>query len=255
MSVKPFHWWDVIFQALIKPVLHTFNHPYKCNAYLLYTKQNTDRMLKFDWLRAGPYACVRTGVWTGWTSVHNNKGKHWLFVVLLVWVYNKALINLEFGPYGKYLLWRHAARTSLRSVHTAWHHNKYFRVWTALSVNKSIVFSWMVIDKTTVLNENPERVHVRWIAKARERNWIDWSIECSATPRSFPGISKWWLWYLGTHSVCLQLKDGHAFFERKLGQNKSFFIFLRSRPGSEKRMVFLSKTLQIRACSGEKLQN
>ena len=32
---------------------------------LLYTRQNTDRMLKFDWLRAGPYACVRTGVWTG----------------------------------------------------------------------------------------------------------------------------------------------------------------------------------------------
>ena len=32
---------------------------------LLYTKQNTDRMLKFDSLRAGPYACVRTGVWTG----------------------------------------------------------------------------------------------------------------------------------------------------------------------------------------------
>ena len=32
---------------------------------LLYTKQNMDRMLKFDWLRAGPYACVRTGVWTG----------------------------------------------------------------------------------------------------------------------------------------------------------------------------------------------
>ena len=31
---------------------------------LLYTRQNTDRMLKFDWLRAGPYACVRTGVWT-----------------------------------------------------------------------------------------------------------------------------------------------------------------------------------------------
>ena len=108
---------------------------------LLYTKQNTDRMLKFDWLRAGPYACVRTGVWTGWTSVHNNKWKHWLFVVLLVWVYNKALINLEFGPYGKYLLWRHAAWTSLRSVHTAWRHNKYFRVWTALSVNKSILFS------------------------------------------------------------------------------------------------------------------
>ena len=26
---------------------------------------NTDRMLKFDWLRAGPYACVQTGVWTG----------------------------------------------------------------------------------------------------------------------------------------------------------------------------------------------
>ena len=96
-------------------------------------------MLKFDWLRAGPYACVRNGVWTGWTSVHNNKGKRWLFVVLLVWVYNKALINLEFGPYGKYLLWRHAARTSLRSVRTAWRHNKYFRVWTALSVNKSIL--------------------------------------------------------------------------------------------------------------------
>ena len=65
-------------------------------SYLLYTKQNTDRTLKFDWLRAGPYACVQTGIWTGWTSVHNNKGKHWLFVVLLVWVYNKALINLEF---------------------------------------------------------------------------------------------------------------------------------------------------------------
>ena len=32
---------------------------------LLYTKQNTDRMLKFDWLSASPYACVRTGVWTG----------------------------------------------------------------------------------------------------------------------------------------------------------------------------------------------
>ena len=32
---------------------------------LLYTIQNTDRMLKFDWLRAAPYACVRTGVWTG----------------------------------------------------------------------------------------------------------------------------------------------------------------------------------------------
>ena len=107
---------------------------------LLYTKQNTDRMLKFDWLRASPYACVQTGVWTGWTSVHNNKGKHWLFVVLLVWVYNKALINLEFGPYRKYLLWRHAARTSLRSVCTAWRHNKYFRVWTSLSVNKSIIY-------------------------------------------------------------------------------------------------------------------
>ena len=26
------------------------------------------------------------------------------FVVLLVWVYNKALINLEFGPYRKYFL-------------------------------------------------------------------------------------------------------------------------------------------------------
>ena len=70
---------------------------------LLYTKENTDRMLKFDWLRASPYACVPTGVWTGSTSVHNNKGKHRLFVVLLVWVYNKALINLEFGPYGKCL--------------------------------------------------------------------------------------------------------------------------------------------------------
>ena len=111
----------------------------RLNQILLYTKQNTDRILKFDWLRAGPYACVRTGVWTGWTSVHNNKGKQWLFVVLLVWVYNKALINLEFGPYGKNLLWRHAARTSLRSVRTAWRHNKYFRVWTALSVNKSII--------------------------------------------------------------------------------------------------------------------
>ena len=32
---------------------------------LLYTKQNTDRMLKFDWLRASPYACVWTGIWTG----------------------------------------------------------------------------------------------------------------------------------------------------------------------------------------------
>ena len=105
--------------------------------HLLYTKQNTDRMLKFDWLRA----CVRNGVWTGWTSVYNNKGKHLLFVVLLVWVYNKALINLEFGPYGKYLLWRHAARTSLRSVRTSWRHNKYFHVWTALSVNKSIIFT------------------------------------------------------------------------------------------------------------------
>ena len=109
---------------------------------LLYTKQNTDRMLKSDWLRASPYTCVRTGIWTGWTSVHNNKGKHWLSVVLLVWVYNKALINLEFGPYGKYLLWRHAARTSLRSVHTAWRHNKYFRVWTTLSVNKSVLFKF-----------------------------------------------------------------------------------------------------------------
>ena len=108
---------------------------------LLYTKQNTDRIPKFDWLRAGAYACVRIGVWTGWTSVHNIKRKHWPFVVLLVWVYNKALINLEFGPYGIYLLWRHAARTSLRSVRTAWRHNKYFRVWTALSVNKSIISS------------------------------------------------------------------------------------------------------------------
>ena len=63
------------------------------------------------------------------------------FVVLFVWVYNKALISLEFGPYGKYLLWRHAARTSLRSVRTAWRHNKYFRVWTALSVNKSMVMT------------------------------------------------------------------------------------------------------------------
>ena len=109
--------------------------------YLLYTKQNTGRMLKFDWLRAGPYACVRIGVWTGWTSVHNNKGKHWLFVVLLVWVYNKALINLELGPYGKYLLWRHAAWTSTRSVRTAWRHNKYFRVWTALLVNNCIILA------------------------------------------------------------------------------------------------------------------
>ena len=56
-----------------------------------------------------------------------------------MWVYNKGLINLEFGPYKKYLLWRHATRTSLRSVHTAWRHNKYFLVWTALSVNKSII--------------------------------------------------------------------------------------------------------------------
>ena len=43
---------------------------------LLYTEQNTDRMLKFDWLGAGPYACVRTVVWTGCTLVHNNKAKH-----------------------------------------------------------------------------------------------------------------------------------------------------------------------------------
>ena len=27
------------------------------------------------------------------------------------------------------------------------------------------VFSWMVVDKRTVLNENRERVHVRWTAK------------------------------------------------------------------------------------------
>ena len=63
-----------------------------------------DKMLKFDWLRAGPYACVRTGVWTGSTSVHNNKGK---------------------------------------LVVTSYRHNKYFRVWTALSVNKSIMYIYI----------------------------------------------------------------------------------------------------------------
>ena len=26
------------------------------------------------------------------------------FCILLVWIYNKALIDFEFGPYGKYLL-------------------------------------------------------------------------------------------------------------------------------------------------------
>ena len=122
-----------------------------------------DRMIKFDLLRAGPYACIRTGVWTSWTSVHNNKGKHWLFVVLLVWVYNKALINLEFGPYRKYLLWRHAARTSLRSVSTAWRHNKYFCIWTALSVNKSIIGFFNLFKEWksyTIKNRKPINKHV-----------------------------------------------------------------------------------------------
>ena len=46
----------------------------------------------------------------------------------------------------------------------------------------------MVVDKRTVLNENRERVHVRWTGK--RGNEIDWSIECGVTPRSFPRVSK-----------------------------------------------------------------
>ena len=46
----------------------------------------------------------------------------------------------------------------------------------------------MVVDKRTVLNENRERVHVRWTTK--RGNEIDLSIECGVTPRSFPGVSQ-----------------------------------------------------------------
>ena len=104
-------------------------------------------MLKFDWLRTSPYACVRTGVWTGWTSVHNNKGKHWVFVVLLVWVYNKALINLEFGPYGKHLLWRHAVRTVRHDITTNIFaygpHSRLIRAYY-LTPNCKLRFWWFI---------------------------------------------------------------------------------------------------------------
>ena len=49
----------------------------------------------------------------------------------------------------------------------------------------------MAVDKRNVLNENRERVHVRWTAK--RGNNIDltgWSTECGVTPQSFPGVSK-----------------------------------------------------------------
>ena len=73
-----------------------FNSMWRENKELLYTKQNTDRMLKFDWLRAGPYACVRTGIWTGWTSVHNNKGEQTDFLQFYLCGYTiKLLLTLS----------------------------------------------------------------------------------------------------------------------------------------------------------------
>ena len=41
------------------------------------------------------------------------------------------------------------------------------KYWTYLiiDINVTLIFSWIVVDKRTVLNENRERVHVRWTAK------------------------------------------------------------------------------------------
>ena len=49
----------------------------------------------------------------------------------------------------------------------------------------------MAVDKRTVLNENRERVHVRWTAKRGKEIDLKWSIECGVTLRSFPGVSKY----------------------------------------------------------------
>ena len=49
----------------------------------------------------------------------------------------------------------------------------------------------MLVNKKTVLNENRVCVHVRWTEKCGNRISFDWLIESDVSPRSFPGVSKY----------------------------------------------------------------
>ena len=40
-----------------------------------------------------------------------------------------------------------------------------YLTYLIIHINVTLTFSSMVVDKKTVLNENRERVHVRWTAK------------------------------------------------------------------------------------------
>ena len=55
------------------------------------------------------------------------------------WLYNRALINQLWGPYGKIFGPWFFVRTSFHSVHTSKLRSEYFAVWTSQLVNKSIL--------------------------------------------------------------------------------------------------------------------
>ena len=57
-----------------------------------------------------------------------------------------------------------------------------------------ICCSFMLVNKKIVLNETYVNVHVRWTEKSGNQIWFDWLIESDASPRSFPGVSKFKGW-------------------------------------------------------------
>ena len=48
----------------------------------------------------------------------------------------------------------------------------------------------MAVDERTLLNENRERVHVRWTSKRGNEIGLIGQLNSGVTPRSFPGVSK-----------------------------------------------------------------
>ena len=54
-----------------------------------------------------------------------------------------------------------------------------------------ICFSFMLVNKRTVLSETYVSVHVRWTEKSGNQICFDWLIESDAPPRSFPAVSKY----------------------------------------------------------------
>ena len=59
---------------------------------------------------------------------------------LRLWLYNKALIDQLWGPYGKIFGPQLFVWTSLSSVRTSKLRSEYFPIWTSQLVNKSILF-------------------------------------------------------------------------------------------------------------------